>query len=244
MNPSEQAESDSEYLKKILLSPVYDVAKRTDLQLLQRFSQSMGNQVFLKREDQQPVKSFKLRGAYNCINSLDDASLAKGIIAASAGNHAQGVAYSAAQRKVHATIVMPETTPDIKVDAVRAFGGDYVNIVLHGTNFDTANDEAKRLASEYGYTMIPPFDAPDVIAGQGTIARELLEENPNLDILFIAVGGGGLAAGIAVYLKQLRPELKIVAVEAEDSACLKAAMDGRKTCTPAQCWYFCRWCCR
>lgn len=228
MKPSKAALPYSEYLKKILLSPVYDVAKRTDLQYMQRFSQTMGNQVFLKREDQQPVKSFKLRGAYNRIANLDDAALAKGIVAASAGNHAQGVAYSAAQRKIHATIVMPETTPDIKVDAVRTFGGHYVNIVLHGTNFDTASDEAKRLAAEFGYTMIPPFDAPDVIAGQGTIARELLEQNPNLDILFIAVGGGGLAAGIAVYLKQLRPELKIIAVEAEDSACFKAAMHAGK----------------
>ena len=182
----------------------------------------------LKREDQQPVKSFKLRGAYNCIAGLDQKSLDKGVIAASAGNHAQGVAYCAAQKQVRATIVMPQTTPDIKVDAVRTFGGDWVNIVLHGSSFDSANDEAKRLAAEYGYTMIPPFDAPDVIAGQGTIARELLDQNPHIDTLFIAVGGGGLAAGIAVYLKQLKPELKIIGVEAEDSACLKAAMEAGK----------------
>lgn len=225
MEEVEHQVSDSEYLKKVLLSPVYDVAKTTDLQYLQRFSQSMKNDVWLKREDQQPVKSFKLRGAYNCITQLGEEALSKGVIAASAGNHAQGVAYSAAQKEINATIVMPETTPDIKVDAVKSFGGKWVDIILHGTNFDTASAEAKRLAAEKGYTMIPPFDAPDVIAGQGTIAREILEQNPNLDILFIAVGGGGLAAGIAVFLKQLRPDLKIVAVEAEDSACFKAALE-------------------
>ena len=217
--------SDNEYLKKVLLSPVYDVAINSDLQHLTRFSQAMDNQVWLKREDQQPVKSFKLRGAYNCISQLPQAALDKGVIAASAGNHAQGVAYSAAKKKIHATIVMPETTPDIKVDAVKSFGGQWVNIILHGSNFDAASEQAQKLAEQHGYTMIPPFDAPDVIAGQGTIAREILEQNPNLDMLFVAVGGGGLAAGIAVFLKQLQPDLKIIAVEAEDSACFKAALD-------------------
>lgn len=223
--------SDNEYLRKVLLSPVYDVAKNTELQYLQRLSQAMGNEVWLKREDQQPVKSFKLRGAYNCISQLSDAALQKGVIAASAGNHAQGVAYSAFKKKIRATIVMPETTPDIKIEAVRSFGGDWVNIILHGTSFDAASDEAKRLAKEYGYTMIPPFDTPDVIAGQGTIARELLEQNPHLDTLFIAVGGGGLAAGIAVFMKQLKPDVKIVAVEAEDSACFKSALAAGKPVT-------------
>ena len=234
MTDTDQPVSDAEYLKKVLLSPVYDVAQRTELQYLQKLSTAMGNEVWLKREDQQPVKSFKLRGAYNSISQLNETALAKGVIAASAGNHAQGVAYSAAQKKIRATIVMPETTPDIKVDAVKSFGGDWVNIILHGTNFDAASDEAKRLATEYGYTMIPPFDAPDVIAGQGTIAREILEQNPHLDMLFVAVGGGGLAAGIAVYLKQLRPDLKIIAVEAQDSACFKEALEqGQPTPLPS-----------
>ncbi|XOV80194.1 MAG: threonine ammonia-lyase, biosynthetic [Aestuariibacter sp.] len=217
--------SGSDYLKKILLAPVYDVAVNSDLQRLDRFSSIMGNEVWLKREDQQPVKSFKLRGAFNRISQLSQAQLDAGVIAASAGNHAQGVAYSAARKGIHATIVMPETTPDIKIDSVRNFGGNWVNIVLHGTSFDTANAEAKRLADEHGYTLIPPFDNPDVIAGQGTIAKEILEQNSQVDIVFVAVGGGGLAAGIAVYLKQLRPDIKIIAVESDESACLQAALE-------------------
>ena len=215
--------TDHEYLKKILLAPVYDVAVNSDLVLLSRLTAELGNDVFLKREDQQPVKSFKLRGAYNRIASLSPQQLEAGVIAASAGNHAQGVAYSANMKGINATIVMPETTPDIKIEAVRRFGGQHANVVLHGTNFDTASAHARALSAEHGYTLIPPFDDPDVIAGQGTIARELLEQNPNLDILFIAVGGGGLAAGISVYLKQLKPEIKIIAVESEESACFAAA---------------------
>ena len=215
--------SDIDYLKKILLAPVYDVAVNSDLVLLSRLTAELGNEVFLKREDQQPVKSFKLRGAYNRIANLTEAQLNAGVVAASAGNHAQGVAYSANMKGVKATIVMPETTPDIKIEAVRRFGGQHVNIVLHGTNFDTASQHARTLSAEHGYTLIPPFDDPDVIAGQGTVARELLEQNPNIDTLFIAVGGGGLAAGIAVYLKQLKPDIKLIAVESEESACFAAA---------------------
>ena len=215
--------SDIDYLKKILLAPVYDVAVNSDLVLLSRLTAELGNEVFLKREDQQPVKSFKLRGAYNRIANLTEAQLNAGVVAASAGNHAQGVAYSANMKGVKATIVMPETTPDIKIEAVRRFGGLHVNIVLHGTNFDTASQHARTLSAEHGYTLIPPFDDPDVIAGQGTVARELLEQNPNIDTLFIAVGGGGLAAGIAVYLKQLKPDIKLIAVESEESACFAAA---------------------
>lgn len=223
--------TESEYLKKILLSAVYDAAINSELQKLERFSTVIGNQVWLKREDQQPVKSFKLRGAFNRISQLSESQLAAGVIAASAGNHAQGVAYSAARKRIRATIVMPETTPDIKIDAVRSFGGNWVNIVLHGTSFDSANAEAKRLAKEHGYTLIPPFDDPDVIAGQGTIAKEILEQNPHVDTVFVAVGGGGLAAGIAVYLKQLRPDIKIVAVESDESACLKAALEAGEPVT-------------
>lgn len=220
--------TDHDYLKKILLSPVYDVAVKSDLVKLDRFSEATQNEVWLKREDQQPVKSFKLRGAYNKIAQLSEAQQAAGVVAASAGNHAQGVAYSAKMRGIKATIVMPETTPDIKVEAVRTFGGDWVTVVLHGTSFDQASDKAKALAAEHGYTMIAPFDDPDVIAGQGTIAKEILEQNPDLDVLFVAVGGGGLMAGISVYLKQLKPELKIVAVEAQESACLHAALEAGK----------------
>ncbi|GAB3025533.1 threonine ammonia-lyase, biosynthetic [Bowmanella dokdonensis] len=220
--------SEGEYLKKILLSHVYDVAVKSDLVKLDKLSAALDNDIWLKREDQQPVKSFKLRGAYNRISQLTEAQRQAGVIAASAGNHAQGVAYSARIKQIKAVIVMPQTTPDIKVDAVRTFGGDYVQVVLHGTSFDAASSEARRLSDEHGYTFIPPFDDADVIAGQGTIGRELLEQNPDLDTLFIAVGGGGLAAGIAVYLKQLKPDLKIIAVESEESACLKAALEAGK----------------
>ena len=215
--------SDQEYLKKVLLAPVYDVAVNSDLTHMSRLSQELGNDIFLKREDQQPVKSFKLRGAYNCIAQLSAAQLAKGVVTASAGNHAQGVAFSANRRGVLAKIVMPETTPDIKIEAVKRFGGTSVEVVLHGMSFDQANAHAKALSEEQGMTFIPPFDHPDVIAGQGTIARELLEQNPNIQQLFIAVGGGGLAAGIAVFIKQLRPDIKLIGVEAEESACLVAA---------------------
>lgn len=217
--------SDHEYLKKILLAPVYDVAVNSELALMSRLSGELGNEIFLKREDQQPVKSFKLRGAYNRLCALTQAEQQAGVIAASAGNHAQGLAYGAHMKGIQATIVMPETTPDIKIDAVRRFGGKHVNVVLHGTSFDQASGHAKALCKEHGYTFVPPFDDPDVIAGQGTVARELLEQNPNLDIVFIAVGGGGLAAGIAVYLKQLKPSIRIVAVESEESACFAAAKE-------------------
>lgn len=218
-----------DYLKKILLAPVYDVAVNSDLNYMQRLSNELGTKIYLKREDQQPVKSFKLRGAYNRISALTEEQASKGVVAASAGNHAQGVAYSAKMKGIQATIVMPETTPDIKIEAVRRFGGNCVNVVLHGSSFDQASDHSKALAAKHGFTLIPPFDEPDVIAGQGTIAREILEQNPNLDVLFIAVGGGGLAAGIAVYLKQIKPEIKLIAVESEESACFCAA---KETGTP------------
>lgn len=211
------------YLKKILAAPVYEVATKTDFQHMKLFSAEIGNQVWLKREDQQPVKSFKLRGAYNCIANLSEEQAQRGVIAASAGNHAQGVAYSAAKKQIKATIVMPDTTPEIKVEAVRSFGKEYVDIVLHGESFDAANNKANELAEQHGYTMIPPFDNEHVIAGQGTIGKEILEQNPKLDVLFIAVGGGGLIAGIAAYVKTILPNVTIVAVEAEDSACLHAA---------------------
>lgn len=216
--------SASDYLQKITQAQVYDVAVRSDLQKLDKLSETLGNDIWLKREDQQPVKSFKLRGAYNKLSQLSDEQLAKGVVASSAGNHAQGVAYSARKKKIKAIIVMPATAPDIKVEAVRNFGGEYVEIVLHGSSFDEAKGEALRLSKEHGYTMVAPFDDEDVIVGQGTIARELLEQNPDLDTLFIAVGGGGLIAGISVYVKQLKPDVKIIAIESDESACLQAAM--------------------
>lgn len=223
--------SDHDYLKRILLAPVYDVAVNSELVLMSRLSSELGCDVYLKREDQQPVKSFKLRGAYNRIACLSPAQLDAGVIAASAGNHAQGLAYSAHTKGIHATIVMPETTPEIKIEAVRRFGGSHVDIVLHGNSFDAANAHAQALCAQHGYTYVPPFDDCDVIAGQGTVARELLEQNPNITTLFVAVGGGGLAAGVAVYLKQLKPEIRIVAVESEESACFKAARAAGKPVT-------------
>ncbi len=226
--------SHHDYLKKILLAPVYDAAVCSDVTLMSRLSHLLNNEVYLKREDQQPVKSFKLRGAYNRLTTLNSAQREAGIIAASAGNHAQGLAYGAKMCEVQATIVMPETTPDIKVEAVKRFGGQFVNVVQYGTSFDMASQYAHQLGQEQGLTFIPPFDDPDVIAGQGTIGKELLEQLPHLDMVFVAVGGGGLAAGIAVYLKQLRPDIKIIAVESEESACFKAAkQQGKPVALPS-----------
>ncbi|MFT2092140.1 threonine ammonia-lyase, biosynthetic [Paraglaciecola sp. 2405UD69-4] len=220
--------SANEYLQKIIQAQVYDVAVKSDLQKLDKLSETLGNEIWLKREDQQPVKSFKLRGAYNKLSELSAEQLSKGVVASSAGNHAQGVAHSARKKQIKATIVMPATAPDIKVEAVRNFGGEYVDIVLHGSSFDEAKAEAVRLSKERGYTMVAPFDDEDVIVGQGTIARELLEQKPDLDTLFIAVGGGGLIAGIAVFIKQLKPDVKIIAIESDESACLQAAMAAGK----------------
>ncbi len=215
----------AEYLRHILKSPVYDVASVTPLQDMPRLSQRIGNQVQIKREDRQPVHSFKLRGAYNMVSSLSDEQKQCGIIAASAGNHAQGIALSGKQLGVKAIIVMPQTTPDIKVEAVKGFGGE---VVLHGNNFDEAKTEAERLAQLHNYTFVPPFDHPLVIAGQGTIGMEMLQQSAHLDTIFVPVGGGGLAAGVAVLVKQLMPEIKVIAVEPEESSCLKAALDAGK----------------
>jgi threonine dehydratase len=217
--------SDYEYLIKILQAPIYEAAVVTDLNKLEGLSATLGNDIYLKREDQQPVKSFKLRGAFNCMVQLSDEQKQAGVIAASAGNHAQGVAYAARAMDIKATIVMPETTPDIKVNAVRHFGGANVTVVQHGTSFDQASARALELKLEHGYEMIPPFDHPNVIAGQGTIAKEMLEQLSHFDYIFVAVGGGGLAAGIAVYLKQVRPDIKVIGVESEESACLHAAIE-------------------
>lgn len=218
-----QAElSAADYLKKILLAPIYDAAVVTRLQPMKKLGQRLGNQVLLKREDEQAVHSFKLRGAYNKLANLSAEQKARGVVAASAGNHAQGVAMSAAKMGINATIVMPTTTPDIKVISVRTLGA---NVALVGNSFDEASQHAKMLATEHGYTLIPPFDDAEVIAGQGTVAKELLQQESHLSHIFVPVGGGGLAAGVAVYVKQLMPETKVIGVESADSACLKIALE-------------------
>lgn len=214
--------SAAQYLKKILLAPVYEAAVETPLQPLTKLSKRFNNEILLKREDLQPVHSFKLRGAYNKLANLTDQQKSCGVIAASAGNHAQGVALSAKRMGLKATIVMPCTTPEIKVSSVRALGA---NVVLFGDAFDAASKHCKELAELHHYTLIHPFDDPDVIAGQGTIGKELLQQNAHLDTIFVPVGGGGLLAGIAVYIKQLLPHIKVVGVEPENAACLKAALE-------------------
>ena len=210
------------YVKKILDARIYDLAIETPVDAAPLLSHRLNNQVLLKREDLQPVFSFKLRGAYNKLRHLSDEQLAAGVIAASAGNHAQGLALAAKKMGVKATIVMPQTTPQIKVDAVRARGA---KVVLIGDSYDAAAAHANKLIEEQGLTYIHPFDDPDIIAGQGTIGMEILRQVPgDLDAIFIAVGGGGLCAGVAAYVKNLRPDIKIIAVESDDAACLDAAM--------------------
>ncbi len=210
------------YLKKILNSRVYDVAVESPLDYAATLSQRLDNHIWLKREDLQPVFSFKLRGAYNKIAGLGEAECANGIIAASAGNHAQGVALAAGHRKLKSLIVMPRTTPGIKVAAVQALGG---KTLLHGDTYDEAYAHARTLAAERGMVFIHPYDDPDVIAGQGTIAMELLQQHRDpFTAVFVPVGGGGLIAGIAAYLKALRPEIKVIGVEPEDAPCMYEAL--------------------
>lgn len=217
------------YVEKILDARIYDLAIETPVDHAPLLSHRLNNEVLLKREDLQPVFSFKLRGAYNKLRHLSAEQLEAGVIAASAGNHAQGLALAAKKMGVKATIVMPKTTPQIKVDAVRARGA---KVVLVGDSYDAAAAHADKLIEEQGLTYIHPFDDPDVIAGQGTIGMEILRQIPgDLDAIFIAVGGGGLCAGVAAYVKHLRPEIKIIAVESDDAACLDAAIKaGRRVC--------------
>ena len=214
-----------DYLRRILLAPIYDLAVETELTPLNKLSSRLNNQIYLKREDQQAVHSFKLRGAYNKLNSLTEEQCIHGVIAASAGNHAQGLALAANKLGIKATIVMPKTTPDIKVDNVRRFGGE---VRLVGNSFNEAQAAAVEYAKAESKTLIHPFDDVEVIIGQGTVAKELLQQLPHADVVFIPVGGGGLLAGMAVYLKQLSPKTRIIGVEAEDSACLKAALAAGK----------------
>ena len=216
--------SQSDYVNAIvkLGSRVYEAATVTPLQKMGKLSERLHNNIWIKREDRQPVNSFKLRGAYAMISSLSDEQKQAGVIAASAGNHAQGVALSAKQLGLKALIVMPQNTPSIKVDAVRGFGGE---VLLHGANFDEAKAKAIELSKSKQMTFIPPFDHPLVIAGQGTLAMEMLQQVADLDYVFVQVGGGGLAAGVAILLKQFMPEIKIIGVESKDSACLNAALE-------------------
>lgn len=210
------------YLERVVKARVYDVVRETPLELAPQLSARLGNRVLIKREDLQSVFSFKLRGAYNKIASLSQEQAARGVAAASAGNHAQGVAFSARRLGLRAVIVMPRTTPEIKVRAVRALGAE---IVLFGDDFDAANAEALRLTAEHGYTFIPPFDDPDVIAGQGTVGLELIRQHRQpIHAIFVPVGGGGLIAGIAAVVKQLEPETRIIGVEPDDAASLGAAL--------------------
>jgi len=211
-----------QYVKMILTSRVYDVAVETLLQPARALSERLGNQVLLKREDLQPVFSFKIRGAYNKLAQLSAEELARGVVTASAGNHAQGLALAAKELGIKATIVMPKTTPEIKVQGVRSRGG---KVVLHGDAFPEALAYSLKLVEERGYIYIHPYDDPHVIAGQGTVAMEILRQHPGqLDAIFVPVGGGGLIAGIAAYVKYLRPQIKVIGVEPDDSNCLQAAM--------------------
>ncbi|KAG5189185.1 l-threonine ammonia-lyase [Tribonema minus] len=237
---TEEPFSLNSYLNKVLNARVYDVAVETPLQPALNLSNMLQNTVLLKREDLQPVFSFKIRGAYNKIASCTPQQLARGVVTCSAGNHAQGVAMSAARLGIKATIVMPLATPQIKVNAVRTFGGPTVTIKLHGQNYDEASDEAKRLVKEEGLVLVHPFDDPeastklqlqlDVIAGQGTVAHEILKARNGkpLDIIFACVGGGGLVAGIAAYVKAVRPEVRVVGVEARDAAGMTASLQAGK----------------
>ena len=217
------------YIEKIFTAPVYDVATKTPLDAMPRLSDRLGHDILCKREDLQPVFSFKLRGAYTKMYRLSEAERARGVICASAGNHAQGVALSANRLGMRAVIVMPVTTPQIKIDAVRRLGGAQVEVVLHGDFYDAASQHARELQTAHGYTYIHPFDDPDVIAGQGTIALEILTQHPHhIDAIFVPCGGGGLLAGIAVLVKALRPDIKIIGVEPEDAASMTNAVRGGK----------------
>ncbi|MDH6088230.1 threonine ammonia-lyase, biosynthetic [Umezakia ovalisporum] len=204
-----------DYLVQILTARVYDVAQETPLEYAPNLSTRLNNQLLLKREDMQSVFSFKLRGAYNKMVNLSPGLLARGVIAASAGNHAQGVALAASRLGTQAMIVMPVTTPQVKIDAVKARGGE---VVLHGNTYDDAYAYARQMEAQKGLTFIHPFDDPDVIAGQGTIGMEILRQYQQpIHAIFVAIGGGGLISGIAAYVKRLRPEIKIIGVEPVDA---------------------------
>ncbi len=225
--------SPADYLKKILTARIYDVAIESPLEPAKVLSQRLGNTVLLKREDQQPVFSFKLRGAYNKMAHLSPAQLKKGVICASAGNHAQGVALSAQKLGTRAVVVMPTTTPQLKIDAVKAWGAE---VVLHGESYSDAYGRALQLQKKHGLTFVHPFDDPDVIAGQGTIAMEILRQlqtlgSRRLDAVFVAIGGGGLISGVANYIKAVRPEIKVIGVQMTDSDAMIQSVAANKRVT-------------
>ncbi|MGQ2965818.1 threonine ammonia-lyase, biosynthetic [Methylophilus sp.] len=217
----------TDYREKIEHSQVYAVARHTPLDLMPNLSVRLRNQVLLKREDMQPVFSFKLRGAYNKMANLSAEALARGVICASAGNHAQGVALSAQKLGCRAVIVMPTTTPAIKINAVRARGAE---VLLFGDSYSDAYAHALEVEKSEGLTFVHPYDDPDVIAGQGTIAMEVLQDHPEpIEAIFCCVGGGGLLAGVAAYIKALRPEIKVIGVEAQDAEAMTASLQsGRR----------------
>jgi len=204
-----------EYLKRILSARVYDVAVESPLDFVPLLSEKLGNRVWLKREDTQSIFSFKLRGAYNRMVRLTPDEAKAGVVASSAGNHAQGVALAANKLGIRATIVMPRTTPQIKVEAVRRLGAE---VLLQGDNYDGAYEHACEIGREQGLTFVHPYDDPDVIAGQGTIGMEILKQHGGeINAIFVPVGGGGLIAGIAAFVKEMRPDVKVIGVEPEDA---------------------------
>ncbi len=217
----------AEYLQRILTARVYDVASESPFDLAKNLSKRLGNKIWLKREDTQPVFSFKLRGAYNKMSGLSPEQLKRGVICASAGNHAQGVALGAHRLNCKALIVMPVTTPNVKIDAVRALGGE---VVLHGESYSDAHLHALELERERGLTFVHPFDDPAVIAGQGTIAMEILRQHQGpIDAVFVAIGGGGLISGVAAYIKAVRPEIKVIGVQTTDSdAMVRSVRAGKR----------------
>ncbi len=228
------------YLERILKAKVYDVAVETPLEPAPRLSGRLDNRVLFKREDLQPVFSFKIRGAYNKIAQLSATAAQRGVICASAGNHAQGVALAARTRGIRAVVVMPVTTPDIKVQAVADLGAE---IVLHGDDYDAANDHAIGVARDRNLVFVHPFDDPDVIAGQGTIAMEILRQwhGDGIEAIFVPIGGGGLIAGIAAYVKSLYPRIKIIGVEPEDAAEHVRVAARRQARHAAAGGHLCRW---
>ncbi len=219
--------SAAAYLQRILTARVYDVARESALEPARQLSRRLANTVLLKREDQQPVFSFKLRGAYNKMAHLSPDALAAGVICASAGNHAQGVALAAKRLGCHAVVVMPVTTPRVKIDAVQALGGE---VLLVGDSYSDAYAHALELQAQRGLTFVHPFDDPDVIAGQGTVAMEILRQHQGpIDAVFVAIGGGGLISGVAAYIKAVRPEIKVIGVQTDDSdAMLRSVRAGKR----------------
>ncbi|MCG7374107.1 threonine ammonia-lyase, biosynthetic [Pseudomonas luteola] len=224
--PSYPADLHKQYITRIVTAPVYDVAVETPLQLAPALSTRLRNTVLLKREDLQPVYSFKIRGAYTKVARLSAEDKARGVIAASAGNHAQGLAHAAQKLGIKATIVMPITTPEVKIRGVTTRGAD---VILYGDAFPEALTHAQALAHTQGYTFVPPYDDPDVIAGQGTVAVEILRQHPGpIDAIFVPVGGGSLIAGIAAYVKYMRPDIRIIGVEPDDANCLQLALQANE----------------